>query len=182
MKDVVAHVDARFEGTDFTALTIAARLPDGKIQMTGRLWDSHVELVEEEIVTQMIKHRVRHFTEESNKDSGYTCRRVRDAARAKGLVLKIPTRKITKDGKSMDLLGYHESMNKHVKITTHLLDAWGNIVWDTDTQEEYLDMILDYSEDADNDDAPDSAASTIREFFPTSPAAPKSGISFFLPK
>ena len=181
LKDVVAHVDARFEGSDFTALTIAARLPDGRIQMTGRLWDAHVELVEDEIVTQMIAHRVKQYTQESNKDSGYTCRRIRDAARAKGLILKIPTRKIVKDGRTMELLGYHESMNKHIKITTHLLDAWGNIVWDTDTQEEYLDMIVDYSEDASNNDAPDSAASIVREYFPTSPAAPKSSISFFLP-
>ena len=49
-------------------------------------------------------------------------------------------------------------MNKYVKITTHLYKHWKSIYW-FDTDPEYLNQILDYTEDAEHDDAPDSAAS-----------------------
>ena len=55
-------------------------------------------------------------------------------------------------------------MNKYVKITTHLYKHWKSIYW-FDTDPEYLNQILDYTEDAEHDDAPDSAASLCRKIF-----------------
>ena len=59
--------------------------------------------------------------------------------------------------------GYHESMNKFVKISTYLRKHWKNIVWFEETDPEYINEILDYSEFAEHDDSPDSAASLIRK-------------------
>ena len=53
-------------------------------------------------------------------------------------------------------------MNKYVKISTYLRKNWKNITWLDETDPEYINEILDYSEFADHDDSPDSAASLLR--------------------
>ena len=58
---------------------------------------------------------------------------------------------------------YSESMNKFVKISTYLRREWKNIIWLEDTDPGYINEILDYSEFAEHDDSPDSAASLIRK-------------------
>ena len=58
---------------------------------------------------------------------------------------------------------YSETMNKFVKISTYLRSNWKNIIWLEDTAPEYINEILDYSEFADHDDSPDSAASLLRK-------------------
>ena len=54
-------------------------------------------------------------------------------------------------------------MNKFVKISTYLRSNWKNIAWLEDTDPEYINEILDYSEFAEHDDSPDSAASILRK-------------------
>jgi hypothetical protein len=54
-------------------------------------------------------------------------------------------------------------MNKYIKISTHLKSEWHRIIFLQDTDKEYINQILDYTENATNDDAPDSLASLIRE-------------------
>ncbi len=62
------------------------------------------------------------------------------------------------------IVGYHEGMNKHVKIVTYLKKEWDGIIWDDDTDPDYMEQIVDYQEGQEPDDAPDSASSLIREF------------------
>ena len=57
---------------------------------------------------------------------------------------------------------YHESMNKYVKISTYLRESWKDIVFIKETDPEYINQILDYTENAEHDDAPDSIASLLR--------------------
>lgn len=59
--------------------------------------------------------------------------------------------------------GYHESMNKFVKISTYLKKHWTSILFIQDTDPEYINEILDYTENAAHDDSPDSLASIIRK-------------------
>ena len=59
-------------------------------------------------------------------------------------------------------LGYDEHMNKFIKISTYLKKWWPNIVFLEGTDPEYIDQILDYTEHAEHDDAPDSAACVCR--------------------
>ena len=61
-----------------------------------------------------------------------------------------------------NILTYHESMNKHLKITTYLKGEWKKVVFVAGTDQEYINQICDYTEDAEHDDAPDSAASCLR--------------------
>ena len=60
--------------------------------------------------------------------------------------------------------GYRESENKYHKISTFLRKWWGNIVWLDKTDKDYISQIMDYTENAEHDDAPDSAACIARWF------------------
>ena len=60
---------------------------------------------------------------------------------------------------------YNEFMNKHIKITTYLYKYWDIIHWLPGTDAEYLNQILDYTEEAEHDDAPDSGSSLCRKLF-----------------
>ena len=58
--------------------------------------------------------------------------------------------------------GYTESQNKFIKITTYLRKYWDRIQFLEGTDAEYVRQILDYNEQAEHDDAPDSAACICR--------------------
>ena len=57
---------------------------------------------------------------------------------------------------------YTEHMNKFMKICTYLKRNWSKIIFIQGTDPEYIDQILDYTENAEHDDAPDSAACVCR--------------------
>jgi hypothetical protein len=54
-------------------------------------------------------------------------------------------------------------MNKHVKIGLYAGEIWKIIEWAAETDMNYLEMVTDYREDQEPDDAPDSLASIARE-------------------
>jgi phage terminase large subunit-like protein len=56
-------------------------------------------------------------------------------------------------------------MNKYLKITSYLKAEWSNVVFVSGTDEEYIEQICAYSENAEHDDAPDSLASSIRRLW-----------------
>ena len=57
---------------------------------------------------------------------------------------------------------YHEDMNKFIKITTYLKEVWEDVFFVEGTDAAYIEQICDFNENAEHDDAPDSAASVIR--------------------
>ena len=57
---------------------------------------------------------------------------------------------------------YQEHQNKYLKISTLLRKWWGNVVFLSGTDPEYIAQIMDYTEEAEHDDAPDSAACICR--------------------
>lgn len=137
----VAHVDAAFNGADGTAFTAMKKTSSGYIGF-GKRWNKHIDDCIPEICAYMERFRLGSVSCEDNADKGY----VKKELNAAGLYAK----------------GYHESMNKFVKISTYLKKAWGSILWLDETDPEYLSEILDYNENAAHDDSPDSAASLLR--------------------
>ena len=74
---------------------------------------------------------------------------------------------VARDIKKLGLkvVSYDESMNKHIKIVTYLKALWKDIIWVEGTDMDYLEQICDYTEDAEHDDAPDSAANIARTLY-----------------
>lgn len=132
------HVDAAYYGEDFTAFSAMA-VHDGIRYVYGRLWRKHVEDVTPLIVAEHQRLMLGRLYTETNADKGYSAQ----AFKREGI----------------RVVPYAETLNKHVKIVTHLKTAWPDIVFVEGTDKEYIDQICDYTEDAEHDDAPDSLAS-----------------------
>ena len=139
----MAHIDAAYDGEDGTAYTIFNQLSEGRIIGFGKRWDKHVDDCLREISAFHKMFRAGSISCEKNADKGYLAKELR------GLGYHVNT--------------YSESMNKFVKISTYLRSKWNEIVWLEDTDSEYINEILDYSEYAGHDDSPDSAASLLRK-------------------
>lgn len=136
-----SHVDAAFYGEDYTAFTAMA-IHDGKYYVFGKLWRKHIDDVMDECVMWHEKFMCGKMYNELNADKGYVAKQFRQ----KGL--KVAT--------------YTEHQNKYVKIVSYLKFEWKNVIFVSGTDEAYINMICDYNENAEHDDAPDSLASLIR--------------------
>lgn len=138
----IAHIDAAYDGNDGTAYTIMRILSDGRIAGFGKRWNRHVDDCLSEINIYHKRFRAGSVSCEKNADKGYLAKELKE-------------------------LGYYvnpysESMNKFLKISTYLRKHWKDILWLEDTDPDYINEILEYSEFAEHDDSPDSAASLLR--------------------
>ena len=141
----VCHIDAAYGGEDYTAFTIA-RKAEGKYYVYGRLWAKAVDECTDEIIELRKKFLVGKIYCETNADKGYLAKALRE--------------------KGERVVTYPETMNKYIKIVTHLKGEWPNIVFVNGTDQAYIDQILDYNEFAEHDDAPDSCACMMRILHP----------------
>lgn len=139
--DGIAHIDAAYDGEDYTALTCACRHGD-TIFLFGKLWRAHVDTVVDKALDECSRLRCAPIYCETNGDKGYLGREMR------------------RQGAQVRL--YKESANKYNKIATFLRKWWKNIVVLDGTDTAYIQQIMDYSEEAAHDDAPDSAACVCR--------------------
>ena len=137
-----SHIDAAYGGGDSTAFTAFRALPDGRIIGLGKRWQRHVDDCLDEIQAIQDRFRLGSVACEKNADKGYLAK------------------ELQKMGLSPFL--YSETTNKFIKISTYLKQNWERIEWLTETDPEYINEILDYSEFAEHDDCPDSAASLLR--------------------
>ena len=140
--DGIAHIDASYGGGDGTAYTICKKRGD-KFYMFGKRWNKHVDDCIPEILQYQKMYRAGTISCERNADKGY----------------------LEKELRKLDCVvdGYSETTNKFIKISTYLRKHWNEIVWLEDTDPEYMSEILDYTENAVHDDAPDSASCLIRK-------------------
>lgn len=140
----ICHIDASYGGEDGTAFTIC-RKSGGKYYIYGRLWQKHVDDCLPEIIRLRNAFNAGIIYCERNADKGYLAKALRDK------------------GERADT--YTEKMNKFVKITSYLKSEWKNVVFVAGTDAEYINQICDYTENAEHDDAPDSAASIVRKLW-----------------
>ena len=141
----ICHIDAAYGGEDYTAFTVA-RKAEGKYYVYGRLWHKAVDECVDEIIQDRQRLLVGKIYCETNADKGYLAKSLRE--------------------KGERVVTYPETMNKYIKIVTHLKGEWPNIVFVNGTDQAYIDQILDYNEYAEHDDAPDSCACMMRLLHP----------------
>lgn len=137
-----SHIDASYGGEDGSAFTIFNKIGD-KIYVYGKLKQMHIDRCLNEYITWHKYFKCGSIFCELNGDKGYLAKEINK--------LGIPT------------ITYQERMNKYIKISTYLRGSWDNIYFYKDTDNEYIQQIMDYNEDASHDDAPDSLASILRE-------------------
>lgn len=110
--------------------------------MYGKLWHAHVDTVLGACLAKASTCQCGPIYCEKNADKGYLARELKNRG---GYVFT-----------------YTEKENKYIKISTFLRKWWPNIVFIQGTDPEYIDQILDYTDTAAHDDAPDSAACCCR--------------------
>ena len=137
----IAHVDAAYGGSDGTAFTIC-RKAEGKYYILGKLWHKHVDSCITEITALRAAFNAGKIYCEDNGDKGYLAKDFRNRGER--------------------VVRYHEDMNKYIKITSYLKSVWPDVIFVEGTDPEYINEICDYNENAEHDDAPDSAASLVR--------------------
>lgn len=142
LRDGIAHIDAAYGGEDYTAFTCGKRYGD-TLYLYGRLWSCHVDRVLDVCVAEAQRLMCGPIFCEDNGDKGFLAKEILKKYRART---------------------YHESDNKYIKISTYLRKWWGNIVFLEGTDNEYISQIVDYTEDAEHDDAPDSASVICRYY------------------
>lgn len=136
----ICHIDAAYGGADYSAFTILNEHEDGKLYVYGSLKEQHIDDVLPLFEDKRKLYRAGTLYNETNADKGYLAKRIEQPVKT-----------------------YHERMNKHIKISTHLRENWHRIVFVKGTDPEYISQILDYTENAEHDDAPDSLASLIMQ-------------------
>lgn len=137
--DGVCQIDAAYGGADDSAFSILKRHENGKIYVYGQLKSKHIDDVLPQFEEKRRFYRAGTLYTELNADKGYLAKKVKRPVKT-----------------------YHEKMNKYIKISTYLRQEWENIIFIKGTDKEYISQILDYTENAEHDDAPDSLASLLR--------------------
>ena len=155
LRDGKAHVDASYGGEDYTAFT-CGKLVGDTLYMYGKMWHDHVDKHLPAIIADAERLQCGPIICEDNGDKGFLAKEIK----------QFGYRAVT----------YHEGENKYIKIANYLRKWWTKIRWLEGTDKEYLNQILDYTEDAEHDDAPDSAAVLCRFFNMKSGKAYKSPI------
>ena len=143
LRDGISHIDAAYGGRDYTAFTCGKRDWDNDIiYLYGKIWHQAVDKVLDIIGDEARRLICLPVHCEDNGDKGF-------------LAQELFRREIYSQT-------YTEHMNKYIKITTFLRKWWPRIVFLEGTDPEYIDQILDYTENAEHDDAADSAACVCR--------------------
>lgn len=141
LRDGICHIDAAYGGEDYTAFTCGRRR-GGILYLYGRMWHGHVDTVLDFCMAEAQRLMCGPIYCEKNGDKGYLAREIVN--------------------KGYGAAPYTEKENKYLKISTFLRKWWGNIRWLEGTDQDYLRQIMGYTEDAEHDDAPDSAACVCR--------------------
>lgn len=145
IRNGLCHLDSAFYGEDYTAFSILTYV-DGVYYLFGKMWRKHVEDCYGEILDLYTKYACGKMYIEKNADKGMVSRDLRNIG--------------------IRTVNYDEHMNKHIKIATYLKAIWADVVIVEGTDPEYVEQICDYTEDAEHDDAPDSASVLARIIYP----------------
>lgn len=143
LNNAYCQVDAAFDGSDYTAFTAMTK-KDGKYYIFGKMWRKHVDDVRDEIVRYHKELLLGKMFIETNADKGYVAKSFKKAG--------------------VPVMPYFEKMNKYIKIVTYLKAIWSDAIIIEGTDKEYIEQICDFTDDAEHDDAPDSASVLARRY------------------
>lgn len=138
----IAQIDASYGGADSSAYSAGKKVGEN-FYIYGKKRDMHIDDCLSEFIslTKMVKCGT--IWCEDNGDKGYLKKEI-----------------VSLGGISQT---YHESENKYNKIATFLKMNWSNVYFYRDTDPDFILQIMDYNEQAEHDDCPDSVASLIRQ-------------------
>lgn len=143
--DGIMHVDAAYGGSDGTAIT-CIKWVDDKAYVHGELYrETHVDKCMARILELHRELRLGTVYMEKNADKGYVADKL--------------------DGYGLPVHTYSETANKFIKIATYGRGTWSKLSRLESVREasvDYWNEVMDFTEGAEHDDAPDSLSCAIR--------------------
>lgn len=145
--EVFAHIDAAYGGEDSCSLSIGAfDWQNYNTVVYGKLYNVPLDKNYIELAEIMWNCGVQTIFMETNTDKGLMGEKFREMG--------------------FNVIGYHESMNKHTKIVSTIRPYWREksegmlpcVQFVQETDEEYLSQIYNYKKGIRHDDAPDNLA------------------------
>ncbi|NMC99743.1 MAG: hypothetical protein GYA62_08495 [Bacteroidales bacterium] len=138
------HIDPAYGGDNYTAITVLTEYKNN-YYVFGYCFQKHILDCFNEIKQLTIEYNICKIYIENNADKGLI---------EKELKKMLPV---------IPVIGYRESQNKFVKITTTIKKYEDKLYFRYNCQIEYLKQIVDYTEFSQFDDAPDSLASLLQK-------------------
>lgn len=146
IESVRAVLDAAYGGEDSCALTIMAKRFTGEIQVAGFSYQGSIADWLDTVVSLCKKYKVKKIAVEHQGDKGWTA----SMLRARGLIVE----------------EFQETMQKDNKIATFISEVWKYLLFDNDSDLEYLAQVQDWMPGVrGHDDAPDSLSCCIRRWY-----------------
>ncbi|MCK6381872.1 MAG: hypothetical protein L6Q54_11595 [Leptospiraceae bacterium] len=139
----IAYLDTAYDGKNHTALCLAGRIPNNKIQVTGWTWRKSVTQCYSDIIEIVKRYKTGTLYVESNADKGFSAK---DLRKLRGGMVE----------------DVYEKQPKLEKIDHYARGNWHRLVFAHDCQKDFLNHILDFEEGVDPDDEADSLASCLR--------------------
>lgn len=132
----IGSLDKKYFGEDTNAIAFAAKKPDGRYQVIGKMWPDHIKNHYDDIYRLWKKYKIGKIYTENNDD--------KDESTAERLMNK----------GIMKVESYSENLNKQVKIQDYLLENgfWDLIDFDHDTDKEFINQVIDYTGDSKEKD------------------------------
>lgn len=141
-----AYLDPAFGGSDYSALTIGGITPEGIHIAVGNIWKGQIDETYNFTEKLCKQHKVTVLYVESNQAQ----KLIANELRKRNLIVK-EVNNIT---------------NKHLRIVNFVKANWSTITFGHNVSSDYMKQVLNYSELASHDDAPDSLAGLIAQIKP----------------
>ncbi len=138
----IAYLDPSYMGDNTTALSIGGRSED-TAYCRGYVWNENIIDLYDVIVDKLKRYNCGTLYIETNADKGLSMKDISEKWSA--------------------VRGIHEKENKHIRIVDFAVRHFKNIIWANDTDDTYMNQIIDYQEGQDPDDAADSLAGLMRQ-------------------
>ena len=135
-------IDPAYSGKNNTSLTLLGS-HNNKWYASGYTWRRNIIDLYSDIVRIAKQYNCGTIYIESNADKGLSARDLKHMYPA--------------------VVERHEKENKHNKIIGYAVQHFRHLIWDKDTQPEYMSNLIDYQEGEEPDDEADSLASLLRE-------------------
>lgn len=143
------HLDAAFDGEHTCALTIMGRMKDGRLNAVGFSYGGSVQNWLDVVAQKLVKYGCNKLYIEDNADKNYTA-------------LVLSKHPVIKEN-HIWMSDYHEAQKKEIKISTYLGEVFKDVEWSEESDDEFMEQIIDWRPGMEPDDAPDSAASLVRQ-------------------
>jgi predicted phage terminase large subunit-like protein len=141
-----AYLDPAYGGADYSAMAIGGKVGEVLHVVAGSIWRAKVDETYSRVEAACRAAGVTVLYVESNNAQGLI---FSDEFQRRGLAVH----------------RVYNTTNKHLRIVSSLRTRWASIVFAPEVDEQFMGQVLEYTETAEHDDAPDALAGLVEAFF-----------------